>query len=724
MALNERYIIASDLEQYFVDKDSGEALAAGTLSFYRDSARNTPKEVFQLSGSPPNYTYTSMGAVITLSSVGTVQNSGGDNEVVYYYPYDSDGNIDLYYVVCADSDGTEQFTREAWPNITSGTDPTQDETVIQNQISNPTFTNVFINDGQSTTYTVSAASSEVFAFAPNWDFVISGTGTVAIQRIALTGNDNVATSPPYVLDVNVSSGITACYLRQRFSANSGLWASTANQSVYLAGSYVGRDENGATAGVQLIYAESTGGSPITIVDGLVDANYELVADATADPIPQSTNTDSGTDGYVDIYLSFNASSNVRISAIQVIPTSSNSTNVLPYDTNSSNREESLQGDYYIPRLNEKTQESHLVGWDFQVNPYQFGTSGSVTTTPAYITDQTIAWKASSGTIAWAIDSTTGGLEFTTSDTTDAFAIMQYLSGDQVKRMIGSSLSTNIFGYKANGDDITMRVYLYRGSSSASIPTLSTVIGTLGTDGTFTLTASNWTLFARSGLDIPTATLNDIAASTDINDGNDYGFTGWELTSASEISNTDKFAILVTFVYPDSGQVVTVNSVSVVPGDIPSRPALKTYDETLRDCQYYYEKSYAPGTAAGSTTINGSIMLSTPLYDNGATTDLIAKSFTINFKEIKRAAPTMSFYAYSSATADRIGAEIWQPGSSVLASAVVTFSTYFTEVGATVERILCQANSISTMANHAAAFDGRWEGIIHYHYVADARLGIV
>ena len=69
----------------------------------------------------------------------------------------------------------------------------------------------------------------MFEFAPNWDFVISGTGTVTVERIAISGNQNVVTSPPYVLDVSVSIGITACYLRQRLYLNSGLWASTANQ---------------------------------------------------------------------------------------------------------------------------------------------------------------------------------------------------------------------------------------------------------------------------------------------------------------------------------------------------------------------------------------------------------------------------------------------------------------------------------------------------------------
>ena len=185
MTLDARYFVTADLEEYFVDKDSGLPLAGGTISFYRDVSRSTPKTVYQLSGSPPDYTYTPLPNALTLSSVGTVQNAGGDNVVIYYFPYDDEGNLDLYYISVKDSNGVEQFTREAWPNVTADSNPTQNDFAISNQISNSQFTQVFINEGQSTVYTVSSATNQVFAFAPDWDFVISGTGTVTVQRIAL-----------------------------------------------------------------------------------------------------------------------------------------------------------------------------------------------------------------------------------------------------------------------------------------------------------------------------------------------------------------------------------------------------------------------------------------------------------------------------------------------------------------------------------------------------------
>src|ERR1700753_1983765 len=224
MALDDRYVIAYYFEQIFLDKDTGLPLAGGKLRFYRDSARNVPKEVFQLSGFPPNYTYTTMGSEITLSSKGTIQNNSGDNVALYFFPYDMDDEIDLYYVTCDSSGDIEQFTRSALPNLTPGTDPTAEVANINNQISNPQFTNVFINDLVSTIYTVSSASNQEFSFAPNWDFIISGTGTVEVERIAIKGNEHLPTSPPYVIEINVSNGISKCHLRQKYPYNSGLWS--------------------------------------------------------------------------------------------------------------------------------------------------------------------------------------------------------------------------------------------------------------------------------------------------------------------------------------------------------------------------------------------------------------------------------------------------------------------------------------------------------------------
>ncbi|MFA6080758.1 MAG: hypothetical protein WC753_04780 [Candidatus Gracilibacteria bacterium] len=118
MALDPKYVLAPSLEMYFVNKDSGLPLSGGFVYFYRDEDRNVPKEVYQLSGTQQNYTYTVLPNPCQLSSVGTFQDGSGNDILPYYYPFDVQGNIDLYYVEVYDSDMVLQFTREGWPNYT------------------------------------------------------------------------------------------------------------------------------------------------------------------------------------------------------------------------------------------------------------------------------------------------------------------------------------------------------------------------------------------------------------------------------------------------------------------------------------------------------------------------------------------------------------------------------------------------------------------------------
>jgi hypothetical protein len=125
MSADPRFICASDLQLYLVDKDTGGPLSGGEVAFYSDVNRNELKAVYQLSGSAPNYTFTPLDNPCTLSSVGTFQDEGGNDIVPYYFPYegtpdDSNNEEERYYIVVTaapvDGDpGVEQFTRENWP---------------------------------------------------------------------------------------------------------------------------------------------------------------------------------------------------------------------------------------------------------------------------------------------------------------------------------------------------------------------------------------------------------------------------------------------------------------------------------------------------------------------------------------------------------------------------------------------------------------------------------
>jgi hypothetical protein len=727
MPLDERYFVTSDLDTYFVDKDSGLPLAAGTLTFYRDVARTTPKLVYQLSGAPPNYTYTALPNPIVLSSVGTVQDAGGDNIVIYYFPFDDEGNLDLYFVDVRDSLGVQQLTREAWPNITAATNPTQNDFPTQNQIANSQFTQVFLNQGQATVYTVSSATDQVFAFAPDWDFVISGTGTVTVQQIAIAGNNNVPTSPPYVLDVSLSGGITICNLRQRFNVNSGLWSSTTNQAIFLAGTLIAINQNSGTTGIEMFYAESTGGIPIVILDAAFDNSaYQLLTGVSVAPIPQSTNTDTGNEGYIDIYLSFNPNSHVRISSIQVVPTIDEAGgNFLQYELNSSNREQAFMGDYYIPRLNSRPSPSVLTAWDFPLNPFQFAASGNLTNTAAYICDQTIGFAGATGNVGFAQDAVTNGLALTTAGTSDAFYIMQYLSGAEAKKILGTPLSVNVFGYVTSvSSAVTMQVYLCRAPSTSTIPTLPTSIGTVATNGIFTLTAAGWTQIPRSGLDTPTAILPVISTDSDINNpDNDMPFTGWEITDNTQISDTEFFAIVVTFAYIDTGTTLTINSISLIPSEIPARPAAESFQEVVSKCQYYYEKSYDIGDYAGTITNNGILDKTMLATLNAGTYGAVPLDFSIIYNTRKRIPVTPTIYAKDGMVAT-VFVQVFH--ASTLGNSGDAAITNWSQVSSGETSALFRPVdfSVAILGANSSQYIASTDAGIYFHFIADARLGIV
>lgn len=656
MALDPKYFVTSDLRGFFIDKDTGTPLANGILTFYRDSARTVLKPIYQLTGSAGSPVYTQLPNPLTLNQVGVPQNASGDSVVVYYYPWIDDGMgnlvLDLYYVRATDSNFNEEWTQPAWPNLTAGGSTFPDEASRGNQLSNPTFTNILFNDGTTNTYTATG-SNQVFALAPNWDLVLSGSGDVVVQRIATTGNEKVPSSPPYVLDVSVNGGVSNCYLRQRFNVNSGLWSSGLLYDLFLNASFVARNEGGGNVQLDLFYQESNGNPAVTLLSSSVSGGAYLFYTDTGVQIPASTNTDAA-DGYIDIYLSIPSGAHVRVSALQVIPSVTEAIESSPLDLNSSNRDEAFQGDYYIPRLNAKPVDSFLTGWDFSLNPFQVFTNPAPTelqTNPAYIVDQTIGAKVGGGAVTFSRNSVSGGLDLG-SVLANQFYIMQYLSGAQVKNMLGKRLSVNVFGYcNASGTSTTMRVYLYRGSSGATFPILPTSIGTLSSSGIFSLTAANWSEIPRSGLPTAQVILKSIATNDGIyNANNNYGFSGWQLTDATQIGDTDKFAIVVTFVSTGSGRITTLNSISVVPGDIPCAPSPKTYDETLRECQYYYSKSFPIATPP--TNNPGSLVGAYSGIQNvGAASSGFAGQFSFPVK--MRVVPTVVLYNPTTGTANQI-----------------------------------------------------------------------
>ena len=137
--LDPRFIPAFSIEDVLLNKDTAAPLSGGLVYFYKDAQRSTLKPVYQITGSTPNYTFTQLPNPVVLSAIGTFQDSLSNPIIPYFYPYDADGNAELYYVVVQSSGAVQQFVRQAQPYIGDSSSLGGVGNSFANEISNPQF---------------------------------------------------------------------------------------------------------------------------------------------------------------------------------------------------------------------------------------------------------------------------------------------------------------------------------------------------------------------------------------------------------------------------------------------------------------------------------------------------------------------------------------------------------------------------------------------------------
>ena len=731
MALSDLYIPLTLINEYFVDKDSGLPLAGGTLSFYRDTARSTPKTVYQLVLVGSDYQYVALPNPVVLSSVGTCMDSGGNNIAVYAYPYLEDPTtgeltLDLYYLVVADSGGNEQFDREAIPNITEGNNPAGVGQDNSNQLSNPQFSKFFLQDAPST-LTLSG-SLTVFPIAPDWDLVASGTGTITVQRVPVSGNEAIPTYPAAYLSLVISAGVTMPYLRQRLYYNSGIWSGQ-----FLSGSVVAQVGVGSNA-LSMNYQDASGTtSNVNIFSAAIGSTWDSYGGSVQ--IGNSSDTLSGDQAYVDIVINLPTSNTVDITSIQVQVSDVEFQENLVYEQRSSNRELALMSDYYTPRLAYKNAASLLVGWDFVKNPRQLGTTGTVTGgTAQYIWDQTILQTNGGLTVAYAASTLTNGLTLTHQQANVSYALIQYLDGAEAAKFVGTSLSVNINGYTLPGSNAAastgVQVQIFANAAANQFGTLPTSLVTISSAGVITLTGTavtnGWYQIDRHNLPAAQGALNILNPTSGISYGNDLGFNGWDIDDSTLVdAGVQGIAVVVSFTPAASTtQYQTcVDSISVVPGDIPCRPENLTIEQTLQDCQEFYETSFEQGAVIPSATNNGRLTSPMATLQSVPITSTASKSYASDFnilwRVFKRGVPSVTLYSGNSTTANNVSAEIAQDNYYVNDVSISGWTAIYVNQSS----VFYAAKTPPTVIQNGSTNSAGSVGTIFYQYVADARIGI-
>lgn len=729
MALDERYITDTTLEPLFVDKITGLPLAAGWVYFWEDNQRNTPKPVYQLTGAPPNYTYTALPNPIKLSSIGTFQNAGEDNIAVYYYPYDDEGEIELYYIQVFSADNLEvpQFTREAWPNITDANSPGNEtgRAGFNNALSNPQFVEVLFDDLTTLSIPYSGTATTIQEIAPNWflRIVHAGAGSVSVSRQSITGTQNIDTQPPYTLTVQAGANISTLELYQRLEHNPDIWSSTSAVNLgYIAASVTLAN----SSGVQMYYRPSNS----AVGDQLIlDATNNTGAPKEYRKTTQlitGDNTDSSDNGYVDIVLKLSNAGTTRFTSVQIVGMAAPEQNVA-YDQEPVNRQLDHLAHYYKPQLAYKPIPSYLVGWDFGLNPRQFGTTVGPIATGAnksyYAWDQTIIFQTvTNGT--QVTEDPTGGLRVT-AQATGQCAVIQYLEAAQARELLSGRMSVAI---RTSCSFLLRGVISLFATTDANLPTVSSptfnsVVATMNADGSVaTMNGAGWVELPRkSGKGLFTSALVDLESF----------LSGWTDNTAAPLADTATFfAIVVGFPEMDNDDWVNLDWVSLNAGDIATRPAPQSKDEIQRQCERFYEMSYESAAVVNvANTLTNAIsfpMTATiPVGGAPGLTTAQPNAFHIKFSSIKRVTnPTMKLYSPIGAAGDGQVNVYWNAAGGGSGNFDTALGTSWTQTTGN-KYIHYIPSSDNVGGQHASsALTTPTVYCLRFHYIADARLGVV
>ncbi len=720
MAISPLYIPLFTIEEVILDKDSGLPLSGGVVKFYRDSQRITPKPVYQITGVSPNYTFASVGNELTLGIAGDFVDTDGDPFVPYAYPYDAAGNVDLYYVTVVSEGGVPQFVREAVPYVGTGVIPPSERTNTENELSNSQFVEVLFPSTGSTILSVTG-SNTVTHIAPDWDLITSGTGTVTVQRLEPT-SANVPTNPPYALRISADAALGASVvLRQRLLNSPSIL-----RGDFVSATLTAAVISGGGTTLDLSYAPSTG-TPTTIIPSTnipTDGAYHTIAGNAA--VPQQAN-DAASTGYIDILITIPTARNIAITSVQIVGVDDSID--IPYDQQTTARQKDHLFNYYEDSILHQPKENLLTGWIFGLNPWQFRTTASSNVANnTYTADQTIIVQqayvtaATANNVAVARGTNAENFAFVVSAVTAAnkFAAIQYIDPSTIRPYWGKILSSLVnitSSTPTHNTAIKFKMRLiYRASLPSTIAQAEPIVSWTNVDSSNPVFAAGWTAI------VP---LNDPEYTITANTTGNFNFDQFQLPASSNDAMTLGIVIYTTnnMVQTATADRLLFNTVSLVHNDFAIEASSETFDESLRKCQFYYEKSYQVGTLPGTVTGLGQQQSATFVRTTaGVSSELHIQSFFNNFKEVKCVIPTMTFYAPGIATPDRIAVSIFQDGTGVAGTNFTASTSWTNTISANGFQMLSQDTSTVSVSwvNAAASFGD--EGIIYYHYTADARLG--
>lgn len=740
MDYNPVYVPFFNLETVFLDKDTGLPLSNGVVSFYQDSDRNNYLDVYQITGTSPSYTYTALQNPMTLSISGTFVDINGNPVVPYAQVVDlTDGTLQTYYVTVYSSGGVFQEAIENTPYVPGGVTPVDQLQSTDNLISNPQFVLVNFNALSGYTYSLSGTGIST-PVAPDWNMLTSGSGTLTVSQTQPTSDADV-TNPPYALQINGSSGFgSTITLAQRFNHSPRLFS---GQDISFSMTVA---VNMATT-ISVNYTPSDG-TPTVIISAAAlvgDGNFYLVQGNVTIP---ATSSDPASTGYVEIDIILNTGITYQITSVQFLGASVPNVDI-PFQEISYERQVDQLFHDYKYSLMILPKEDILTGWNFGLNPWQFTSTSSTTVASkcVYTADQTIIYQqngASQVAVGQASYALNNGFQVKAVTNTNQFALIQYIDPTTIASYWQTTVSTlvraQIETSHASVVNFKLRL-IYRSTLPSQIGTTEPISSwSSGGDPVF---SSGWTAITPPADPVYTLTTGFSTLSL----FPEYVFNGMTLPAATSANMTLGIVVytIANMSSTSTADTITFQSISLVPNSFAIDTTPMTFDQSLRRCEFYYEKSYPngvlPGSGSDMTPYNQDMIWF--YQDNynqaGSGGNFYASAFTVYYKTVKRVVPvansgwsptnvnfwcpdgTASEVQYSIYTGDSLTGGTYTKGGDQIDFAITNWDP--TQVG--VNSITCLPNTASAVSVYqgGGTVGNATNSYIQFHYTINCQLGM-
>ena len=214
--LNPLYVSSTPLQWLFRNKDDGSPLAGGIIeSFIQGTSVHKP--MYQLDNSSPTG-FSVLNNPITLTSIGSFADNNGNDIIPYFYPFDANGNPELYEIFVYDANGVLQFSRQDWPpNEEGGNIAPSDENKIVNYVANGQF---LLHNDHPITATITTLGTDTVSYIAQggWTFEKESTSTSTdtvtfVREESSSTQPNVDANPRYFFQL-ATGGVDTNYARK------------------------------------------------------------------------------------------------------------------------------------------------------------------------------------------------------------------------------------------------------------------------------------------------------------------------------------------------------------------------------------------------------------------------------------------------------------------------------------------------------------------------------